>query len=68
MEFFDENFVPDPYFYEEELFSDPDLFLSEDLEEEDEGLSFTGFEAKYSEELDDPDIPLKKRGSLDGKQ
>jgi len=58
VEFLDENFVTDPYFYEEELFSDSDLFLRDDSEEEDEGMSFTGFEEKYSEELDDPDMPF----------
>jgi len=32
--------------------------LRDDSEEEDEGMSFTGFEEKYSEELDDPDMPF----------
>jgi hypothetical protein len=58
VEFLDENFVPDPYFYEEEVFSDSDLFLSEDSEEEDDGQRINGYEEKYSTAIDDSDIPF----------
>ena len=58
IDFLDENFVPDPYFYEEELFSGQDFLLNEDSEEMEEGIDLNGFDEKYCTESDAPDIPF----------